>query len=137
MEKHKIPNKTMVNYRNGKIYRIVSDQTDEVYYGSTTQLLSMRMSGHRTGFRCWEDTEKYANVTSYQIMKYDDAKIVLVEKYECDSKEELLARERFYIENNDCVNKVVPQRSFKEYYQITKSNYREQRSIVRRIKNKY
>jgi len=35
---------------------------------------------------------------------------VLVENYPCNSKDELLARERHYIENNECVNKYIPGR---------------------------
>ena len=32
--------------------------------------------------------------------------IILVEQLECNNKQELLMRERFYIENNECVNKI-------------------------------
>jgi len=41
--------------------------------------------------------------------------ITLVEKYRCETKDELHARERYYIENNKCVNKVIPTRTTKEY----------------------
>jgi hypothetical protein len=39
---------------------------------------------------------------------------VLVENYPCNSKDELKARERYYIENNDCVNINVPTITTKE-----------------------
>lgn len=32
----------MVNYGNGKIYKIVSNQTENVYIGSTTKNISVR-----------------------------------------------------------------------------------------------
>ena len=41
-------------------------------------------------------------------MKYDSAEIVLVENYACNSKEELNARERHWIDTNQCVNKNRP-----------------------------
>ena len=38
----------MVNYKNGKIYKIISDKTDKFYVGSTAQLyLSTRMATHK------------------------------------------------------------------------------------------
>jgi hypothetical protein len=42
---------------------------------------------------------------------------VLVEKFPCESKDELHARERYYIENNECVNKYIPNRTNAEYRQ--------------------
>ena len=37
----------MANYSNGEIYKILNDVDDEVYIGSTTQLLCKRMALHR------------------------------------------------------------------------------------------
>ena len=39
----------------------------------------------------------------------------MVERVEFEHKFELHTRERFYIENNECVNKVIPTRTAKEY----------------------
>lgn len=116
----------MVNYQNSKIYRIVSDQTDELYYGSTTQPLTARLSSHKTSYKCWQKGEsRYCS--SYEVMKYDDAKIILVEKYPCDTKEELHARERYFIENNTCTNKFIPGRTKKEYRENNKDKISEQK----------
>jgi hypothetical protein len=41
-------------------------------------------------------------------MKYNSVRIVLIENYPCDSKNELHARERYYVNNIDCVNKNKP-----------------------------
>ena len=45
----------------------------------------------------------------------------IIEKYPCDTKKELLSRERYYIENNKCVNKLLPivTQDEKNKYQIT------------------
>ena len=43
----------MVNYKNGKIYKIECNETGEVYYGSTTRKLCDRMTDHRRGYRFW------------------------------------------------------------------------------------
>ena len=95
----------MPDYSNGKIYKIHSFKTDLKYYGSTTVELCKRSTGHKT------DMKRGRTITSKQILEYDDAMITLVELFPCDSKSELLARERWYIENNQCVNKYVPGRT--------------------------
>ena len=37
----------MVNYQNGKIYKIVNDVTDDIYVDSTIQQLSHRFQDHK------------------------------------------------------------------------------------------
>jgi len=54
-------------------------------------------------------------VTSYEIVKYDDFYIEIVEKYPCKSKEELLTRESHYIKSEKCVNRYIPGRTSKQW----------------------
>lgn len=80
----------MVNYKLGKIYKIVSPSHPEVppYFGSTCDALSRRMTGHRVDFKRGKN-----NTASKALMCFDDAIILLVEEYPCDNKEQLHARE--------------------------------------------
>jgi len=96
----------MVNYQNGKIYKLVCDETGFTYYGSTTQTLSKRLADHKGRYN--------GCMTKYMI----NPKIYLVEDYPCDRKEQLLQRERDFIENNECCNKCLPIITIekKEYY---------------------
>jgi hypothetical protein len=103
----------MPDYKNGKIYKIVNDKLGLTYYGSTTQILSQRMGGHIVAKKRF-DNGKCPNMTSFQLLD-GNQKIYLVEKYPCNDKNELERRERYYIENNDCVNKCIPSRTNKEY----------------------
>ena len=114
-------------YNNSKIYKIWSPSRDDlVYYGSTYQSLSQRMSIHRSNYRRWKEG-KYHNVSSFKIFEEcDDYRIELVENYPCSNKEELNAREGYYIRNNTCVNKVVPDRTKKEYRIDNKEKIKEQ-----------
>lgn len=89
----------MNKYQNGKIYMIESLEGNCKYYGSTIQPLHKRLYKHR------ETIKKEQYITSSEVLKYPDAKILLVELYPCTSKMELLAKEAEYIRNNDCVNK--------------------------------
>jgi hypothetical protein len=97
----------MVNYQNSKIYKIVSPSNpDLIYYGSTTQKLSSRMSSHRAHYK-----KNTYNLTSSKVLCFEDAIILLVENYPCNSKEELLKKEGECILNNDCINKQIAGRT--------------------------
>lgn len=92
-------------YTTGKIYKIISNETDKVYIGSTIQKLNMRIVQHRKDYRKYINNE-YHYVSSFDILQYPDAKIILIETYSCDDKEQLRAREQYYIETTiNCANK--------------------------------
>ena len=110
----------MPNYKNGKIYSIRSFLTDDIYIGSTTQPLSVKMALHRSNYR----NGKYCS--SCEILKHDDAYIELIEEYPCDSKEQLTKREGELIRGTRCVNKIIPGRTAKEWYEANKEAIREQ-----------
>ena len=58
-------------------------------------------------------------VTSYRVLYEDNPEIFLIESYPCNSKDELIARERFYIERMECLNKMMKKKEkislFKDY----------------------
>jgi hypothetical protein len=82
----------MRDFSKGKIYKIIDTYNDDVYIGCTTQSLKERFTGHHL-------------FDIYDKIK-DDCKIVLIENYPCNSRRELLERERYHIANNDCINKM-------------------------------
>ena len=92
----------MPDFQKAKIYRVVNDINNMTYYGSTCSPLSTRMSKHRWSYNNNE------NKTYLQFGQISDCKIFLIENFPCNSKEELRQRERFYIENNPCINKQTP-----------------------------
>lgn len=97
----------MNKYENGKIYRIVCNTTNKNYYGSTTQPLSKRLYDHKAQYKKYLiDKKQY--YTAFEIIKEDNFDIILVEIVNCSCKLELEKRERFYIDNNECVNKCTP-----------------------------
>jgi hypothetical protein len=100
----------MVNYENGKIYKIVSGQTNNVYIGSTCKkYLSERFTKHNGSYREYLNGKRKHYMTSFDILKYDDAEIILVESFPCNSIDELRSREAYFIKNTpNCVNKVNP-----------------------------
>jgi hypothetical protein len=114
------------DYQKGKIYKLTSNQTDNIYVGSScSPYLSTRFQNHKGNYKSWlNGNSNY--LTSYELLKYDDCKIELIELYPCKCIEELTSREAHFIRTLDCVNKVIPARTKKEYYQENKDRLREQ-----------
>jgi len=120
----------MPDYQKSKIYKLVSDHTDEIYIGSTIQSLSQRLSGHARDVKV-----KKTPCNSKKLFELGKVKIILIENYSCNSKEELLKHERHYIETMVCVNKNIPGRTDAEYRHNNKDKIKE-RNKEYRLKNK-
>ena len=128
----------MPNYQDGKIYKITgtNDEGKElIYIGSTTQKLCRRLTGHKVNMK------NQKNTSSKQVLICKDYLITLIELYPCNSKEELLSRERYYFDLFDCVNKVRPlqyegekKEIYKEYY-IENADKEKKRYKQYRIEN--
>lgn len=110
-----------MDYKNGKIYRIVCNETGLCYVGSTTQTLTKRLSKHKESYKNFLN-DKYHFVTSFKILENENYDIVLIEEYPCENKQQLHARERYYIETMECVNMRIPSRTPQEYYQCNKES---------------
>ena len=105
----------MVNYNNGKIYKIepiCEHDEGDIYIGATTkEYLSQRMETHRGGYRQWLKNKSIHSVTSYQLFeKYGlaNCRIVLMEKVNASTKDELASKEAHYIQTTPCINKCIP-----------------------------
>jgi hypothetical protein len=109
-------------YQRSKIYKIISPHTDKIYIGSTTEIyLSQRLTKAKNMYKRFLEN-KHHYVSSYELFKLGDVEIILIETYPCNSKDELHKKEREYIELNKeiTVNKNIPSRKSKEYYQDNK-----------------
>jgi hypothetical protein len=79
----------MVNYSNGKNYKIICNITNECYIGSTCEpILARRLAGHVANYKSYLKG-KGNNVTSFKIIANGNYNIVLIELFPCDTKDEL------------------------------------------------
>jgi hypothetical protein len=109
----------------GRVYTIRSHQTTNVYVGSTTQILCKRLSDHRVNYKSFINGE-YHYVTSYEIIQYADNYIELLYENEFESVDMLRKKEGDFIrEMMNCVNKFIPGRTDKEYYEDHKARILE------------
>ena len=104
------------DYSKGKLYKLVSDFTEQVYVGGTIQELSVRKSEHETGCDRWiNEKPNSPYVSSFELLKLGECRIELLENFPCNNRRELDERERYWIENTpNCVNKVIPFRTAEE-----------------------
>jgi hypothetical protein len=104
-------------YSLAKVYEIVCNKTGKRYVGSTCELtLSRRLSFHKSNYKRYVNKNSIAFTTSFHILEGEDFYINLLEKVNATCKDELLARERHFINTLTCVNKCIPLRSASEYY---------------------
>ena len=112
-------------YNNSKIYKIVCNITNEVYYGSTIKTLNNRLSNHKSSKN---------NTTSRIIIKRGDYKIELVENYPCTCKAKLHKREGYYQLNYPCINKSIAGRTYAEWVKTDRG--KESRNKSRKLYQK-
>ena len=111
-------------YKNGQIYKLVSAVSDLVYIGSTCKPLRKRLGKHKNAFKRFCEGKGH-RITSFQLFEKGNVDIILIEKFECTTKDELHSRERYYIETMKCVNKCIPMRLPKEWRFSTKEEKKD------------
>jgi len=117
------------------IYGIWADDARLPYYGSTRDTLAKRKTAHQELYNKWKKgiKGKCSSFDLFDAVGFDACSFEVVERLPEDaSKEDLLWRERWYIENCPCINKLIPIRTddeLKEYntqYRKTHKNQRNQ-----------
>ena len=99
----------MNKYANGKIYMIVTDNSNDIYVGSTIRTLKERLQRHVSDYR----TGVYKS--SQEILKQGNYKIILIKNFPCNSKNELEREEGKFQRDLECINKNIAGRTVEEY----------------------
>jgi hypothetical protein len=105
----------VLNYANGKIYKLVSDHDEQFYVGSTIPKLCQRKTQHV----CKSKNPKEMGRLVYQhfdAIGWQNVRIILIETYPCNSVEELVKRQRYWYESlKPTLNSRFPQMDKQEY----------------------
>ena len=124
--------KAKKDFSQGKLYKIepICDHEEgDIYIGSTTKkYLSQRMVQHKTSYKTWKDDKKCSFTTSSNIITkygFDNCQIILLENVSATNYNDLVSREAHYIRSLECVNKVIPMRTDKEYKKDNKENIKK------------
>ena len=113
--------------QTGYTYAVRSYQTDDIYIGSTLGTLRHRLYTHKNDLKRYNNGT-YHYVTSYEIVKYDDVFIEMIEKYENVNKIELRKYEGITIRSTKCINKNIAGQTNKEYRLKNKDKLKERQS---------
>ena len=128
----------MVNYQNGKIYKIENMSGDMCYIGSTTKdYLSKRMVQHRSMYKGWQadhSKDKYSVFEIFDKVGIENCRIVLIELCPCDTKDELTRREAHYIRTSVCVNKYLSHITTEEQKENNKKYYNKNKVQINELK---
>jgi len=122
----------MPDYSKGKIYMITDDKG--CYVGSTTQSLKRRYQKHASDM-----TYDKKKCTSSKIIN-NKSKIILLQEYPCESRQELFKKEREWMDKIKCVNKERPfitKEEKKEYQDDYRKENKDQLNKYRRNWRKF
>jgi hypothetical protein len=110
----------MPDYSKAKIYKIVDNTSDKCYVGSTCEpTLARRLAKHVSDYRYFLNGKGH-NITSFKIIENGNYDIQLIEAFPCETKDQLHAREGYWIKQTECVNKIVVGRTRKQHYEQNK-----------------
>ena len=95
------------NYNDSKIYILKSEQEKKHYIGATTKRLCQRLAQHKDYYSKYLKNECPFD-ESFEILKYSDVRIQLLESVHVNSKDELNKKLDEYLENqkDKIVNKI-------------------------------
>lgn len=93
----------MPDYSKSIIYKLYDNTNGDTYYGSTCNKLWYRIHQHKN-----DATNPKKSCKSKSIILNGDYSYSVVEEVSCENKHQLHTRERWWIENNNCVNKYIP-----------------------------
>lgn len=126
------------NYNLGKIYKIVDNNNNLCYIGSTIKTLNSRFSEHRN---CYKKNPK-AGWSVFQIFDtygIDKCHIELLENFPCENREALCKQEGHYILTTENVNKNLAGRGNQESkanWRVNNPTYHKEYNIINKDKIK-
>ena len=121
------------DYSKAKIYKIVNNNDNKIYVGSTIYPLSHRLGNHtRSSNAC-------SSAILFKENGVDNCEIILIENYPCSSREELNIREEYYRKKyiDFCVNKYSCYQSPEDLKEWSKKYYEKNKDKFKEYQKKY
>lgn len=129
MAENNIKQRKVKDFSKGMIYRIVCNITGDVYIGGSSQTCAQRLSQHVNSYKLWVKDNTKLYTSSYIILARNDYKLILVESYPCKNNDELRAREQFWIDQTECVNKYRAHRTPEQKKQWFQDNVERKKEL--------
>jgi len=124
-----------IDYSKTIIYKLCckNPEIKDIYVGHTTDF-TKRKNRHK--YCCITENNKSYNYNVYKFIRdngnWDNWDMVMIEEHSCENKLQAERKEREYIENlNATLNKVIPNRTYEEWYEMNKHELLEKNKIYR------
>ena len=128
-------------YNNGKIYKLVSPHSKNIYVGSTCkERLCQRLASHKSKYKFWVKDNNNGYNTSFILFDLGDVEIILLESVNCLTKDELLKKEREWIDKyKDIIvnNQLRPLITKEEKTEYLKQYQEKNVDLIKDKKKKY
>jgi len=130
----------MSEYKNGKVYKIIHNQSDIVYIGSTFNRLNDRFYCHKQDHGMGKTLSICKYFTEYGIENF---KIILIKEYKVIDKKHLLMYEQLWMNKikninlNKSFQPLFKERNKKYYKERNKEYYKEHREKNKDIIKEY
>ena len=121
----------MSEYKIGKVYKIIHNQSNVIYIGSTFNTLRDRWWHHKSSFNGWLNNKNH----NYSIFKYfkefriENFKIILIKEYKVVDRKHLESKEQLWISKLSNINQKntldIPKLSNKLYNKNNKERIKE------------
>jgi hypothetical protein len=120
----------------GKVYKIITRESNVCYVGSTFDKLSARMGCHRSAYKTQNCNGKsyYSVFDLFERYGVENCKIVLIKAYPVIDRKHLLAYETLWINKLRSINKIEPFTVFLKRKSLTKKQIN---TIFNGTKNNY
>jgi hypothetical protein len=106
---------TMNRYTKGKIYRLLCEESNLCYIGSTYKDLAVRLCKHKDRYKRWlkNDKDPLKYLSFFDLFILGEVWIDLIEDYPCEDRNALCRREGSWIKKHldKCVNKYAENQS--------------------------
>src|SRR5690348_11182527 len=99
-----------------RIYKIIHNQSDIVYVGSTQNILRQRWQCHKSGYKKFlmDNKNEKSLYPYFNEHGIDNFKIILIEEVEVEDYKERLIKEQEWIDKLTCINKIRAYRTPEE-----------------------
>ncbi len=86
----------MTNLKTGRVYRIIFNDVETIYIGSTFCQLRQRYYNHKKNLH--DKTKKHMALYEFMKKNLEKVKIILIEEIKVKNRDELRKKEQYYIE---------------------------------------
>jgi hypothetical protein len=119
-----------MDYKNGKIYKLQCDD-GYYYFGSSVTTLTKRLYHHKYKSKHQNKCHVYQHINT---IGWHRVRIVLVEDYSCENKQQLIRKEDEYIrlhkDNPLCLNMICAFRTPEQHAEQKKQRYEQNKEEI-------